>query len=69
MNFISLLSLKDIIFMRTWYGLDVPKFYAPITSLLSNDKAQWEGMKTLGQLKREKNIQGVPIEDSLYKVS
>jgi hypothetical protein len=26
-------------------------------------------MKTLGQLKREKNIQGVPIEDSLYKVS
>jgi ribosome biogenesis protein BMS1 len=54
--------------MRTWYALEVPKFYAPITSLFSIDKTQWEGIKTLGQLKREKGIQGVPIEDSLYKV-
>jgi ribosome biogenesis protein BMS1 len=54
--------------MRTWYALEVPKFYAPIASLFSADKTQWEGIKTLGQLKREKGIKGVPIEDSLYKV-
>ncbi len=42
--------------MRTWFAVDVPKFYAPITSLLSltGDRMEWQGLKTLEQLKREK---------------
>jgi ribosome biogenesis protein BMS1 len=56
--------------MRTWFAVDVPKFYAPITSLLSltSDRMEWQGLKTLGQLKREKGIKSMPNEDSLYKV-
>jgi ribosome biogenesis protein BMS1 len=64
------LFLQDIVFMRTWFAVDVPKFYAPITSLLSltSDRMEWQGLKTLGQLKREKGIKSMPNEDSLYKV-
>ncbi|XP_034937302.1 ribosome biogenesis protein BMS1 homolog [Chelonus insularis] len=61
--------LSDIVFCRTWYKVDVPKFYNPVNSLLLpiEAKNQWRGMKTTGQLKREKGIKAVPNEDSLYK--
>lgn len=60
--------LSDIVFCRTWYGVDVPKFYAPITSMLlpPNQKNQWQGMKTVGQLKRERNLQNQANADSMY---
>ena len=63
--------LSDIVFCRTWFRVDVPKFYAPVTSLLlpPNEKTQWQGMKTMGQLKRELNIRNEANVDSLYKVS
>lgn len=63
--------LSDIVFCRTWFKVDVPRFYAPITSLLlpAEDKSQWQGMKTVGQLKREKNIRNKVNSDSLYTVS
>lgn len=63
--------LSDIIFCRTWFKVDVPRFYAPITNLLlsPNEKTKWIGMKTVGQLKREKNIKAKPNKDSLYTVS
>lgn len=60
--------LSDIVFCRTWYKVEVPKFYNPVTSLLlpPAEKNQWRGMKTTGQLKREKNIHAVVNTDSLY---
>lgn len=63
------IQISDIIFCRTWFKVDVAQFYAPVTNmLLSIDaKSQWSGMKTLGQLKREKNIQAEVNEDQLYK--
>uniref|UniRef100_A0A182K1Y3 Bms1-type G domain-containing protein n=1 Tax=Anopheles christyi TaxID=43041 RepID=A0A182K1Y3_9DIPT len=62
------IQLSDIVFCRTWFRVNVPKFYAPVTNLLlpEEKKTQWIGMKTLGQLKREKNIQFEPKEDSTY---
>lgn len=62
--------LSDIVFCRTWFRVDVPKYYAPVTTLLLqiNEKTKWHGMKTIGQLKREKNIQNEPSMDSLYTV-
>uniref|UniRef100_A0A1Y9J0B4 Bms1-type G domain-containing protein n=1 Tax=Anopheles quadriannulatus TaxID=34691 RepID=A0A1Y9J0B4_ANOQN len=62
------IQLSDIVFCRTWFRVSVPKFYAPVTNLLlpADQKSQWVGMKTLGQLKREKNIQFEPKEDSTY---
>ncbi|CAF0887412.1 unnamed protein product [Brachionus calyciflorus] len=59
---------SDSVFLRTWYALEVPKFYAPITNLLSvKHEEVWQGVKTLGILKKENNIQVNPNEDSLYK--
>ncbi|XP_057332319.1 ribosome biogenesis protein BMS1 homolog [Microplitis mediator] len=64
------IQLSDIVFCRTWFKVDVPKFYNPVTSLLlpPSEKNQWRGMKTTGQLKRENNIQAQPeeVKDSLY---
>lgn len=63
--------LSDIVFCRTWFKVDVAKFYAPVTSLLlpPSEKNQWRGMKTVGELKREKSIRAKPSIDSLYTVS
>ncbi|XP_017882158.1 ribosome biogenesis protein BMS1 homolog [Ceratina calcarata] len=60
--------LSDIVFCRTWYKVDVPKFYNPVTSLLlpPEEKNLWQGMKTTGQLKREKNIHMPANKDSMY---
>ena len=63
--------LLDIVFCRTWYNVEVPKLYNPVTSLLLplNEKNSWRGMKTTGQLKREQGIKGLPQNDSMYTVS
>lgn len=63
------IKISDIVFCRTWFKVDVPQFYAPITNMLlaPDAKSQWQGMKTLGQLKREKNIKAEVNEDHLYK--
>lgn len=60
--------LSDIVFCRTWFRVEVPRFYAPVSSLLlpADQKSQWQGMKTLGQLKRERNIRNEAQPDSQY---
>lgn len=65
------IQLSDIIFCRTWYKVDVPHFYCPVTNLLlpPEKKLGWKGVRTTGQLKKEKQIQGLPNPDSLYTVS
>jgi ribosome biogenesis protein BMS1 len=63
------IKISDIVFCRTWFKVDVPQFYAPITNMLlpTGEKSQWQGMKTLGQLKRERDLRSVVNEDHLYK--
>ncbi|XP_001985437.2 ribosome biogenesis protein BMS1 homolog [Drosophila grimshawi] len=60
--------LSDIVFCRTWFRVEVPRFYAPVTSLLlpPEQKSHWQGMKTLGQLKRERALQNEAQPDSMY---
>ncbi|CAG9132587.1 unnamed protein product [Plutella xylostella] len=60
--------MSDIIFCRTWFKVDVTKYYAPVVNLLLEPGAKnaWQGMKTKGQLKREKNIQNPANTDSMY---
>ena len=57
------IKMSDIVFVRTWYRVDVPEFYTPVASLLLpvDAKNTWEGMRTLGQIKRERNIQNEVI--------
>ncbi|CAG4928821.1 unnamed protein product [Colias eurytheme] len=62
------IQMSDIIFCRTWFKVDVTKFYAPVVNLLLpiGNKNAWQGMKTKGQLKREKNIKSEANTDSMY---
>lgn len=63
-------SITDIVFLRTWYPVQIPEFYNPVTSLLlpKSEKNKWIGMKTIGQLRREKGLSAPVNQDSLYKV-
>jgi len=59
---------SDIVFVKTWFAVDVPKFYAIVTNLLQReeDRSSWKGMRTVGQIKRESNIRNEVNSDSLY---
>ncbi|XP_022124678.2 ribosome biogenesis protein BMS1 homolog [Pieris rapae] len=62
------IQMSDLVFCRTWFKVDVTKFYAPVVNLLLpiGNKNAWQGMKTKGQLKREKNIKSEANTDSMY---
>lgn len=62
--------LSDIVFVRTWYPVSIPKFYNPVTSLLkpAGEKDSWKGMRTTGQLRHDQGIKLKQNKDSLYKV-
>ncbi len=69
-SFEDKILMSDVIFLRSWFAVDVPKFYTPITNLLmslfdANNK--FTGLKRLGELKKENAIAINPNENSLYK--
>ena len=45
--------------------MEVPQYYNPVTTLLG----EWRGMKTVGQLRHERQLAVTQRPDSLYKVS
>uniref|UniRef100_A0A8C2TPB0 BMS1 ribosome biosis factor n=1 Tax=Coturnix japonica TaxID=93934 RepID=A0A8C2TPB0_COTJA len=63
------LLMSDIVFVRTWYPVSIPRFYNPVTSLLkpAGEKESWRGMRTTGQLRHERGIKLKQNKDSLYK--
>ncbi|KAG0630203.1 hypothetical protein M758_1G161900 [Ceratodon purpureus] len=59
--------MSDIVFLRAWTKVDIPKFFNPVTTLLQSRDTQWQGMRTVGELRRLQNLP-VPVkQDSLYK--
>lgn len=61
--------LSDIVFVKTWFQVEVPKFYTVVTNLLLplGERSGWVGMRTVGQIKRDRSIQNPVNEDCLYK--
>eukprot|EP00106_Octopus_bimaculoides_P008936 XP_014776378.1 PREDICTED: ribosome biogenesis protein BMS1 homolog [Octopus bimaculoides] len=61
--------MSDIVFVRTWYPVDLPRFYNTVTSLLlsPSEKMSWRGMRTVGQIRKEENIPVPHNSDSVYK--
>ncbi|XP_071945540.1 ribosome biogenesis protein BMS1 homolog isoform X2 [Antedon mediterranea] len=60
---------SDIVFLRGWIPVFMPKFYNPVQTLLlpKGEKDNWTGMRTVGQLRKDNNV-AVPFnKDSLYK--
>lgn len=61
--------MSDIVFLRAWTQVEVPRFYNPLTTALQPRSQTWQGMKTVAELRTENNIP-VPVnKDSIYKVS
>jgi len=61
--------LSDIIFCRTWYPITCPQLYNPVQSLLlpKDQKHNWQGMRTVGQLRHLNSTKPSVKKDSLYK--
>jgi ribosome biogenesis protein BMS1 len=69
-SFEDKILMSDVIFLRSWFAVDVPKFYTPIANLLASlfdADNKWTGLKRLGELKRDNSIAVMPNENSLYK--
>ena len=50
--------------------MDIPKFYNPVTTLLlpKDAKDNWNGMRTVGQMRKEMGMKAPQAADSSYKV-
>lgn len=59
--------MSDIVFVRTWYQVGIPKFYNPVLSLLSQQKDVWNGMRTVGQIRFETGAAKKLSKDSIYR--
>lgn len=63
--------LSDIVFLRTWYHIDVPKFCITIKTLLlaANERDKWRGARTTGQIRFETGQKSKDSNnpDSIYK--
>ena len=59
--------MSDVVFVRTWYNVSVPKYYNPVTSLLIGDKGEWTGMRTVGEIRYEAGSQPPVQKDSVYR--
>ena len=58
--------MSDLVFLRAWYPVSIPKYYNPVSSLLSEDKAMWNGMRTVGQIRFETGTKAPAKKNSKY---
>lgn len=63
--------MSDIVFLRTWYHVDIPRFSLTIKNLLmsENEREKWRGARTVGQIRFEEGLksENSTNPDSLYK--
>lgn len=63
--------MSDIVFLRTWYHVDIPKFSLTIRTLLmpKEERDKWRGARTVGQIRFEEGLKSKTSTnpDSLYK--
>eukprot|EP00057_Strongylocentrotus_purpuratus_P007511 XP_011661985.1 PREDICTED: ribosome biogenesis protein BMS1 homolog [Strongylocentrotus purpuratus] len=60
---------SDIVFVSTWFQVAIPKLYNPVTTLLlaPEDRGNWTGMRTVGQIRHDASIPVPNDADSQYK--
>lgn len=64
-----LCDIVDIVFLKTWFQVEVPNFYNPVSNLLmpQQERGQWKGLKTVGMLRKEKGVKAPYSQDSQYQ--
>ena len=61
------LLMSDIVFLRSWVRVEVPRFYNPVMNALVKSDDDWIGMRTVGQIRYD-NQMAIPVNpDSIYK--
>eukprot|EP01105_Mastigella_eilhardi_P026006 TRINITY_DN7298_c0_g1_i1.p1 TRINITY_DN7298_c0_g1~~TRINITY_DN7298_c0_g1_i1.p1 ORF type:complete len:1129 (-),score=377.37 TRINITY_DN7298_c0_g1_i1:38-2941(-) len=58
--------LSDLIFLRSWYQVTLPKLYNPVTNMLRPLNKQWRGMKLVRELREERGLPIPSNPDSEY---
>lgn len=61
------LLMSDIVFMRTWYPVSPVVYFNPVQSHWLPAGQVWFGMKTVGQLRYERNLPTPHKPDSEYR--
>lgn len=59
--------LSDIIILRSWYPVQIKRFYNPVTSLLLENKTEWKGLRLTGQIRAALGVETPMNNDSTYK--
>lgn len=63
--------MSDIVFLRTWFQVEVPRLCITIKTLLmrKEDRAKWCGARTVGRIRYEENLRckDSTKPDSIYK--
>ena len=59
--------MSDIVSLRTWSPVSIPRYCNLVTSLLEKDKTGWTGMRTVGQIRYENGTKPPVKTDSLYR--
>uniref|UniRef100_A0A914HZP2 Bms1-type G domain-containing protein n=1 Tax=Globodera rostochiensis TaxID=31243 RepID=A0A914HZP2_GLORO len=57
---------NDVIFLRSWVNVPVPKFCVSMTDKLMPPEENWLGMKTIGRLRHELGLKPEQKSDSGY---
>ncbi|URE32774.1 Ribosome biogenesis protein BMS1, partial [Musa troglodytarum] len=58
--------MSDIVFLRAWTRVEIPRFYNPVTTSLQPRDQTWKGMKTVAELRRDNNLPVPYNKDSVY---
>lgn len=61
------LTKSDLVFLRAWVTVPVPRFTVTAANLLQHDKRSWQLMRTVAELRREKNEPVSVNTNSLYQ--
>jgi len=63
--------MSDIVFLRSWYRVDVPKFCITVKTLMMprEERDKWRGARTLGRIRHEEGLKASNNvnPDSIYK--
>lgn len=60
----------DVVILKTWVPVEMAQFCFSVRTLLlpPSEKAAWQGMKTVAQIKKDKGIKKLANPDTLYTV-
>ncbi|XP_071526137.1 ribosome biogenesis protein BMS1 homolog [Panulirus ornatus] len=67
-TFEDVIKMSDVVILKTWVPVEMAQFCFSVRTLLlpPNEKAAWQGMRTVAQIKKDKGIKNLANPDALY---